>query len=286
MGILPDWMIRRDVKIEPFDDGEKKPGRISSGISSYGYDLRLGYKLKIFTNTHRAVIDPKSFDPRAFVDVDLTPLPHQWERHFDDMWHPRWWKCCGCGLQAHDLYENDGVVTSYELEPNGELIQAEPCPAKPVSNHALIPPNSFALAESIEYMEVPRDCLVLIVGKSTLARCGLNIICTPAEPMWKGRLTIEIANTTTLPAKVYPGEGICQCVFLRTDGYSEAAIKAIGGLFRDTHGGNEEHPAYFLEGHFEEKLRNGTCRVSYADKAGIYQAQPGLVLPRVRGEEM
>jgi dCTP deaminase len=106
----------------------------------------------------------------------------------------------------------------------------------------IIPPNSFALAHTIEYFRIPRDVLVICLGKSTYARCGIIVNVTPLEPEWEGQVTIEISNTTPLPAKIYAGEGICQFLFLR----GEAAPE-----------------------------------VSYADKAGKYMGQRGVALPRL-----
>lgn len=106
----------------------------------------------------------------------------------------------------------------------------------------IIPPNSFALARSVEYFKIPRDVLVLCIGKSTYARCGIIVNVTPLEPMWEGYVTIEISNTTPLPAKIYANEGIAQLIFIRAE---------------------------------EE------CEVSYADRKGKYQAQKGIVLPRI-----
>jgi len=106
----------------------------------------------------------------------------------------------------------------------------------------LIPPNSFALASSFEYIRVPRDILVLCLGKSTYARCGIVINVTPLEPEWEGNITMEISNTTPMPAKIYAGEGIAQLVFLKAD--------------KD-------------------------CNVSYANRGGKYQYQRGVVGPRV-----
>lgn len=106
----------------------------------------------------------------------------------------------------------------------------------------IIPPNSFALARSVEYFRIPRDVLVLCIGKSTYARCGIIVNVTPLEPCWEGYVTIEISNTTPLPAKIYANEGIAQLVFLRAE---------------------------------EE------CEVSYADRKGKYQAQRGIVLPKI-----
>ncbi len=106
----------------------------------------------------------------------------------------------------------------------------------------IIPPNSFALAHTIEYFRIPRDVLVICLGKSTYARCGIIVNVTPLEPEWEGQVTIEISNTTPLPAKIYAGEGICQFLFLRGEGAPE---------------------------------------VSYADKAGKYMGQRGVSLPRL-----
>ena len=106
----------------------------------------------------------------------------------------------------------------------------------------VIPPNSFALARTIEYFRIPRDVLVICLGKSTYARCGLIVNVTPLEPEWEGHVTLEISNTTPLPAKVYANEGLCQFLFL--------------------HG-------------------EGPCEISYADRAGKYMRQTGVTLPRL-----
>jgi dCTP deaminase len=184
MGILPDWLIERDVKIEPFAPQQHRPGVISYGVTSYGYDVRVDKHFKVFTNVWGSTVDPKNFDPKSFVDV--------------------------------------------------------------VGDYCIIPPNSFALAETVEYLEIPRDILVVCVGKSTYARCGIIVNVTPLEPEWRGRVTIEISNTTPLPAKIYAGEGIAQMLFFRGE---------------------------------------QVCKVSYADKKGKYQDQKGLTLPFVSGTE-
>ena len=106
----------------------------------------------------------------------------------------------------------------------------------------IIPPNSFALAKTIEYFRIPRDVLTICVGKSTYARCGLIVNVTPFEPEWEGYVTLEISNTTPLPARVYANEGIAQVLFFQSD---------------------------------------EMCEVSYADKKGKYQKQQGLTLPRL-----
>ena len=107
---------------------------------------------------------------------------------------------------------------------------------------ALIPPNSFALGRSVEYFKIPRNVLTICVGKSTYARCGIITNVTPFEPEWEGYVTLEISNTTPLPAKIYANEGIAQVLFFDSD---EA------------------------------------CETSYADRQGKYQGQQGIVLPTV-----
>ena len=106
----------------------------------------------------------------------------------------------------------------------------------------IIPPNSFALARTVEYFRIPRDVLVICLGKSTYARCGIIVNVTPLEPEWEGHVTLEFSNTTPLPAKIYANEGACQFLFLK---------------------GNEP------------------CETSYKDRAGKYMGQRGVTLPRL-----
>jgi dCTP deaminase len=110
------------------------------------------------------------------------------------------------------------------------------------SDVAIVPPNSFALARSVEYFKIPRDVLTICVGKSTYARCGIIVNVTPFEPEWEGFVTLEISNTTPLPAKIYANEGLCQILFFQSD---------------------------------------EVCEVSYKDRKGKYQAQKGIVLPKL-----
>ncbi len=190
MSILCDTQIRESVRIVPFADNAKRPGSVSFGVSSYGYDVRVGTRFKIFTNATSggtAIVDPKAFSSDLFITIDT---------------------------------------------------------AETGRDHIVIPPNSFALAETVEVIEVPRDVLAICVGKSTYARCGIIVNVTPLEPEWRGKVTIEISNTTPLPAKIYANEGIAQMIFLKAD---------------------------------------RPCSVSYADKGGKYQDQAGLTLPRVDG---
>jgi dCTP deaminase len=196
MPVLCDTQIRELIGIEPFEDAARRPGRISYGVSSYGYDVRVGTRFKIFTPTTRsggiAVVDPKGFSDEFMVEVDVGDRGQ------------------GTGHRADQF--------------------------------VIIPPNSFALCETVETFDIPRDVLVLCVGKSTYARCGLIVNVTPLEPEWRGKVTLEISNTTPLPAKVYANEGLAQLVFLKAD---------------------------------------RVCAVSYADKKGKYQDQQGLTLPKV-----
>jgi len=184
MGIKNDrWitqLAREHGMIEPFAEKQVREGGISYGVSSYGYDMRVAHEFKIFTNALSAIVDPKAFDPKSFVE-----------------------------------FEGDVCI---------------------------VPPNSFALARSVEYFRIPRNVLTVCVGKSTYARCGIITNVTPFEPEWEGYVTLEISNTTPLPAKIYANEGIAQVLFFQSD---EA------------------------------------CQTSYADRQGKYQGQQGIVLPTV-----
>lgn len=270
MGILADWQVKRDVKITPFAEGQKSEGSISWGLGSYGYDLRAGYKFKLFSNTHCVEIDPKNFDQRAFVDVNLTPRKHNWLVEAESMRDPRFLICTHCEAKVpFDPAEG----------PPDELCETQP-PA-----FVRIPPNSFALAESLEEIEVPRDCLALVVDKSTYRRCGILMGATVLEPEWRGVVTLEITNSTPLPARIYAGEGIAQVLFFRTDGYRESLKLALEGLAdRVSLYGTEDIRIYFCHAYDMVRLghaRGGTCKVSYADRKGRYQAQSGIVLPHV-----
>lgn len=168
--------------IVPYTPANERPGKISSGLTSYGYDMTLDREFQVFRPRYdvSSLVDPKHFDPSLLEQV--------------------------------------------------------------IDDHCIIPPNSFALGRSVEIFDIPRDILVLCIGKSTYARCGVLVPMTPLEPEWRGRVTIEISNTSPLPAKVYAGEGIAQLLFFR----------------------GEE-----------------VCQVSYADKKGRYQDQKTITLPKV-----
>jgi len=159
------------------DQGNKL---ISYGVSSYGYDVRCSNEFKVFTNIHSAIVDPKSFDEKSFVDIE--------------------------------------------------------------SDVCVIPPNSFALARTVEYFKIPRNVLTVCLGKSTYARCGIIVNVTPLEPGWEGYVTLEFSNTTPLPAKIYANEGAAQFIFLE---------------------GNEEP------------------EITYEKRNGKYMKQTGVTLPKV-----
>lgn len=173
-------MAQEHGMITPFVEHQVRDGVISYGLSSYGYDLRLGDEFLIFTNINATIVDPKAFDPKSFQ-------------------------------------EYKGAV-------------------------CIIPPNSFALGRSVEQFKIPRDVMALCTGKSTYARCGIITNVTPLEPAWEGCVTIEISNTTPLPARVYAQEGIVQVLFFEGD---------------------------------------EVCSRSYADRKGKYQSQQGITLPRI-----
>jgi len=129
---------------------------------------------------------------------------------------------------------NSSIVDPKDFDPASFVdVQTDVC---------IVPPNSFALAHTVEYFRMPRNVLAICLGKSTYARCGIIVNVTPFEPGWEGYVTIEISNTTPLPAKIYANEGIAQVIFFEAD---------------------------------EE------CAVSYADRSGKYQKQTGVTLPRI-----
>ena len=188
MSIKSDKWITKMAKshemIKPFSENQVRTDNdgnklISYGVSSYGYDVRCSNEFKVFTNIHSAIVDPKSFDEKSFVDIH--------------------------------------------------------------SDICVIPPNSFALARTVEYFKIPRNTLTVCLGKSTYARCGIIVNVTPLEPEWEGHVTLEFSNTTNLPAKIYAGEGVAQMLFFESD---------------------------------EE------CAVSYKDRGGKYQGQTGVTLPK------
>jgi dCTP deaminase len=159
MSILCDTQIRESVRIVPFADNAKRPGAVSFGVSSYGYDVRVGTRFKIFTNATSggtAIVDPKAFSNDLFITIDT---------------------------------------------------------AETGKDHIVIPPNSFALAETVEVIDVPRDVLAICVGKSTYARCGIIVNVTPLEP-----------------------EGIAQMIFLKADRPCSVSYADKGGKYQDQAG--------------------------------------------------
>jgi dCTP deaminase len=129
---------------------------------------------------------------------------------------------------------NTTVIDPKQFDPRSLVdVRTEVC---------IVPPNSFALARTVEYFRIPRDVLTVCLGKSTYARCGIIVNVTPFEPEWEGTATLEISNTTPLPARIYANEGIAQVLFFQSD---------------------------------------EICEVSYADKKGKYQAQVRVTLPKI-----
>jgi dCTP deaminase len=104
------------------------------------------------------------------------------------------------------------------------------------SDVCLIPPNSFALARTVEYFRIPRNVLTICLGKSTYARCGIIVNVTPFEPEWEGYVTLEFSNTTPLPAKIYANEGVAQVIFFESDEVCEVSYKDRGGKYQGQHG--------------------------------------------------
>jgi dCTP deaminase len=104
------------------------------------------------------------------------------------------------------------------------------------SDVCLIPPNSFALARTVEYFRIPRNVLTICLGKSTYARCGIIVNVTPFEPEWEGYVTLEFSNTTPLPAKIYANEGVAQVIFFESDEVCEISYKDRGGKYQGQHG--------------------------------------------------
>ena len=184
MSVLSDKNIRKlaieEGMISPFEDKQVREGKISYGLSSYGYDARVSEEFKIFTNVNSEIVDPKNFKSTNFVTKNGT--------------------------------------------------------------ECIIPPNSFALARTVEKFKIPKDILVICLGKSTYARCGIIVNVTPLEPGWEGYVTLEFSNTTPLPAKIYANEGVAQFIFLK---------------------GKE------------------TPEVTYADRKGKYMGQTGVTLPKI-----
>ena len=150
------WIIKMakdSAMISPFEDKQIREGKISFGVSSYGYDARVSNEFKIFTNVNSGIVDPKNFKKESFMTK--------------------------------------------------------------IGKECIIPPNSFALARTVEYFKIPENVLVICLGKSTYARCGIIVNVTPLEPGWEGHVTLEFSNTTPLPAKIYANEGVAQFVFIK-----------------------------------------------------------------------
>ncbi len=123
---------------------------------------------------------------------------------------------------------NSAIVDPKQFTPQSFVdVHADVC---------IIPPNSFVLARSVEYLKIPRNVLVVCLGKSTYARCGIIVNVTPLEPEWEGHITLEFSNTTPLPAKIYANEGVAQLLFLESDEVCETSYKDRGGKYQGQKG--------------------------------------------------
>ena len=173
MPVLSDKWIKKMAlehsMISPFEGKQIREGKISYGLSSFGYDARVSNEFKIFTDVDSVIVDPKNFKNNSFVSR-----------------------------------------------------KADEC---------VIPPNSFALASTVEYFKIPKDVLVICLGKSTYARCGIIVNVTPLEPGWEGYVTLEFSNTTPLPAKIYANEGAAQFIFLKGNEIPEITYEQRNGKY-------------------------------------------------------
>lgn len=266
MGILTDRQIRDENIVTPCEPNVKRPGIVSYGLTSYGYDARIGHKFRVFKPYPATVIDPKAFDERMLEAVDLTPRKgHVIEYSESDFYN---YRCEICDRAA----ESRSVIDKY------------PCSLQP--DHITIPPHSFALGETVETFHIPRDTLAVVVGKSTYARCGLIVNVTPLEPEWRGKVTVELSNTTPLPLKVYAGEGIMQVLFLRSDGHraedADTLSQLTSWIMRDRYPEvGEDGVLYRIPQVRGPGYYSRTCETSYADKGGRYQGQTGVTPPTV-----
>lgn len=221
-GLLPDWAIREFVTIDDFVDYHQCPRDVVSyGLTSAGYDVRVGGHFKVFTNANCETVRPGKIPDDAFLNKDLTG--HTWVRVPN---------------------EKKAICAQCSVAINTNVARLKcPVPAADTPDVIKIPPNSFALAETVEKLYIPRNINCLCLGKSTYARCGIIMNFTPFEPGWYGVVTVEITNSTPLPV----------------------AIKAYQGI-----------------GQAQFQLMVAPCQVSYGEKKNAkYQGQTGLTLPSV-----
>jgi len=197
--LLPDWAIRQFITIEDFVDYDDcPPNVVSFGLSSAGYDLRVSGRFKVFTNANCETVSPRRINPGSFVDRDVTG--HTW----------------------HTQLLADAICTRCGCNKSERLAQLRCKHAKEdLSPVITIPPNSFALAETVERLHIPTNVSCLCLGKSTYARCGIIMNFTPFEPGWRGIVTVEISNSTPLPVEITAWQGIGQAQFSLTVGRPE-----------------------------------------------------------------
>lgn len=227
MGVLSDHQLRSLNAIHPFAEGIKRENVISYGVTSYGYDVRAGYIFDVFDQTYAPdqPVDPKAFNKNMLRRVDLRPNECVWyERKGDKGMRTKetTYVCEYCQDVVQQIAPLDDAINHRVCRNRGQP-----------KNYIVIPPNCFALTETMETFNVPRDCLVLALGKSTYARCGLVLNVTPGEPEWVGKWTIELSNTSPRAIKVYAGEGIGQMIFLRAEQICETSYKDKKGKYQD-----------------------------------------------------
>lgn len=189
---LCDRDIRRLIapRMKDFVEGTSGKGVISFGLTSGGYDFRLGETVKLFTNDHCATVDPLDIDPKCFVPLQIATTCREYE--------------AGKFTRTH--------------------------------RYVTLPGKSYALAETVEWIDVPKDIQVTLIGKSTYARCGVILNCTPLEPGWRGRVTLEIENAGPSPVRLYVGMGIAQAEFKQLTGVPEKDYATRGGKYQDQDG--------------------------------------------------
>ena len=197
----------------------------------------------------RQVVDPKNFSNQSFVDRKtnicvIPPNSFALARTVEYFKIPRNIMVICLGKST---YARCGIIVNVTpLEPEWEghvtLEFSNESFVDRKTDVCVIPPNSFVLASTVEYFKIPRNIMVICLGKSTYARCGIIVNVTPLEPEWEGHVTLEFSNTTPLPAKIYANEGACQFLFLKGD---------------------------------------TDCETSYADRKGKYQGQQGVTLPKL-----
>lgn len=207
------WIIENSLKgmVSPFESSQiSKEGLLSFGVSSYGYDVRLANEFRV-AKTQNMYYTPDQDHIRIATEILKSSGVH---------------------------YVNNPTIDPKRF--NEKTFYSIESTTQNNETFFVLPPTSFGLGRSVEHFNIPRNICVLCIGKSTYARCGLSVPITPLEPEWRGHITLEFANTTSFPMKIYVNEGVAQLLFLEGD----------------------------------------ECNMSYQDRKGKYQDQSGITLPR------